>query len=293
MSRRCLVFGSSGFLGNILVSFLKSSGFEVISAARSGNPDIQVGRICASNVAEILQSSQPDFVINVAAATNVDKCERDVSYAVDGNINVICAISDSLIGLRKHDVHLIHISTDQVYAGTGDHCEDAVSPINVYGLSKLAGELSIRYPLTTILRTNFVGKSTAVGRKSFTDWIVESLAANNPITLYSDVRFNPVHTSYLCSMIVKLMGLRLVGTFNLAASSGISKADFALRFAGLLNLRTDSVVIGSIAAYPLVAKRPLDMTMSPNKLIAKIGGVAPNIYEEILKTAKDYENEKH
>jgi dTDP-4-dehydrorhamnose reductase len=292
MSRRCFVFGSSGFLGTILVSFLKNSGFEVFTIARSGKPDIQVEKICTSVVAEIVELYRPDFVINLAAATDVDKCEKDVAYAVSGNMEVVSAISDALIKLYQYDIQLIHISTDQVYAGLGDHREDVVGPVNVYGLSKLAGELSIKHPSTTILRTNFVGKSTAISRKSFTDWIVDSLASDKSITLYSDVRFNPVHISSLCSMIVKLMDLRLFGTFNFAASSSLSKADFALKLAGLLNLKTDSVKIGRIATCPLVAKRPLDMTMSSNKLIAKIGGIAPNICDEIMKTANDYNYEK-
>jgi dTDP-4-dehydrorhamnose reductase len=292
MSCRCLVFGASGFLGSRLVPYLRNSGFDTFSIARSGKPDFQVGEICTSVVKEVIELYKPDCVLNLIAATNVDKCESDVPYAVNGNMTVISAIADALSAYDKRDIHLIHLSTDQVYDGTGNHTEEVVCPVNVYGLTKLAGEFLIKHPSTTILRTNFVGKSSAGDRKSFTDWLVDSLLSNQSITLYSDIQFNPVHISTLCAMLARLMDLKLYGIFNFAASSGISKAEFALRLAFLLNLQTKSIQLGSVADKPLIAKRPLDMTISPNKLLAKIGVVAPNINEEIIKTANDYKNEK-
>ena len=73
----------------------------------------------------------------------------------------------------KNNIHLIHISTDQVYSGKGNHTESIVHPINYYGKSKLKGELAAKKINSTIFRTNYIGKTK--NKSNLTSWIYNNL----------------------------------------------------------------------------------------------------------------------
>ena len=80
-----------------------------------------------------------DYIINLVALTNVDLCEKKLKAKNSNFIfvkNLVRAIKK-----YKDNIHLIHISTDQVYNGKGNHIESNTNPINYYGKSKLQGEM--------------------------------------------------------------------------------------------------------------------------------------------------------
>jgi dTDP-4-dehydrorhamnose reductase len=184
----------------------------------------------------------------------------------------------------------VQISTDQVYEGIGNHVEADVAPVNVYGLSKLAGELMMDQGRTAVLRTNFYGRSTLSARPGFSDWVVSSFADRKEITLFKDVRFSALHMSSLFLIIQKALTSKLSGTYNVGCHNGISKADFALALAAELGLPTSSAKVGALSDITLKARRPLDMTLNVRKLEDALGIQCPDIREEISKTAKEYAN---
>lgn len=111
-----------------------------------------------SQVNTVVDEHCPDIVINTAAYTSVDKAEEDQEHAflvnAEGakNIAIVCA---------KLNVDLIHISTDYVFDGSKEKpytITDHPNPINVYGKTKLAGELLVlaHHPTARILRTSWV-----------------------------------------------------------------------------------------------------------------------------------------
>ena len=102
--------------------------------------------------------------------------------------------------IKNYQPHLIHISTDQVYSGNGPHLEINPNPVNVYGMTKLKGESIFDAMPSTVIRTNFFGKSLISKRKSFTDWLFNSVKAKESITVFNDVFFNPLSIRSLCSI---------------------------------------------------------------------------------------------
>ena len=124
----------------------------------------------------LFKKEKPDFCVNCAAYTAVDKAESEPESAkrvnVDGPRNLAKAC-------RQFNAKLIHISTDFVFDGrkrTPYHEEDATEPLGVYGRTKLAGEIAISENLKSfvILRTswlysgegnNFMKTMLRLGRK--------------------------------------------------------------------------------------------------------------------------------
>jgi len=111
------------------------------------------------NVNKVLSSHNPDVVINAAAYTAVDKAEteQDKAYAVNKLGSEYLALA-----CKELKAKLIHVSTDFVFDGTSStpyQTDDKTNPINVYGVSKLAGDMKVNEILgsdATIIRTAWV-----------------------------------------------------------------------------------------------------------------------------------------
>lgn len=274
-------------LGSSLAPFLRSLGHTVIRQSRSDGYEIKFDPLDHLAWETCLKQLQPDSVVNLAAATNVDQCEENPQWAFDANVGPLLALKRAASSADIYP-HIVHISTDQLYDGTGPHSEDNVRPSNVYALSKLAAEFVVTGCPTTILRTNFFGLSRAQGRSSFSDWIVKSIKTNQQILLFDDVLFSAIHMETLCDFINMAITKEYRGTFNIGSSDGISKAQFALQLASRLSLDTSSLRIGSVKQLDFKARRPLDMRMNTTSFQQKFGVCPPTITAEISKAVNDY-----
>lgn len=287
---KVMVFGSTGLLGCSLIPNLIQRNYKVVTIGRSLKASHVVDLLDNDALTRVINLERPDCIVNLVAATNVDHCELNVPDAMLANALIPQAVSNAILHSNIPKTHFIHLSTDQVYDGTGQHNEDRVSPVNVYGLTKLAGELLITAPHTTILRTNFFGKSHSSSKSSFSDWIYNALLGAEQVTLFSDVFFNALHMSTLCDFIALVIDKNVTGTFNLGSSNGISKAEFALTLAKELKHPFNNAIIGSLADRSRRARRPMNMTMNVEKFESELNVKCPIIFEEIAKTAKEYEN---
>lgn len=283
---RYLVTGAYGFLGGHLSLFLQAAGHDVFRQGRGADAEVCCSLADAPAFAKLVADLAPDVVINLVAATDVDACEIEPAKAFDANVRVVETIVHGVAA--RPGTHLVHVSTDQVYDGPGPHREDRVSPVNVYGVTKYAGELAAAMAGATILRTNFVGRSIVSGRASLCDWIVSALRARQQVTLFRDVFFSPLHVSSLCRFVELVAERKVPGVFNLGARGGFSKADFGLELAALLGLDASMVRLGSIGEVVLKAGRPLDMTMAVDRFAAVFGCSLPAVEDEVRLVAKDY-----
>ncbi len=138
--RRVAVVGSAGQLGTDLVRYLEQSGaYQVFPLSHS---DIECSDPAA--VRKVLGSHSPDVVVNCAAFVRVDDCEDRREDAFRVNARGARFVAEACAAL---DATCVYISTDYVFDGekrTPYLEEDPTSPLSVYGLSKEAGELSVR-----------------------------------------------------------------------------------------------------------------------------------------------------
>ncbi len=268
------ILGPYGNLGSRLCPYLECRGHEVFKLGRSEN-----------EIKSIFSKIIPDSIVNLAANTNVDDCERNLKSAYLSNVEPLKIISKYI---NTDKTHLIQISTDQVYSGIGPHDEDKPLPCNVYGLTKFAGELLSEKMNATIIRTNYVGKSLNKRKASLANWLINSLQQQTKLTLFNDIKFNPVHGDFLCKIITISAERRTPGTFNLGSSQSLSKADFCIQIAKDLNLDLTNARVGPSTANPLRAPRPKDMTLSINKIEEQFSIKTPQIHETIKDLVSEY-----
>ena len=262
--------GASGILGSYLTTYLANQGFQVIPIFR--NEDFS--KLKQTNY----KTQNINSIINCVALTNVDFCEKNISKALDSDANYVKKI---LFEIWEPNINFVQISTDQVYSGPGPHSEKVTSPVNVYGLTKLIGEEYAKELNPTILRINYLAKSSNISKLSFTDWLFNSLIKEKKITLFDDILFSPLHISDVSQSIIKVI-------YNLGATNSMSKAKFAIIFAEILSLSIKFTTIGSFQESSLNAQRPKDMSMNIEKFEKIFEQKLPAINDSINKICADY-----
>ena len=281
---RILITGSSGRLGSELLPYLQKRGYDVMdSTIETG---MRADLTMKDQVNELLNETRPDIVVNLAALTDVDECERNPARAEYLNVKII---ENIVSWIKKNNGYVIHISTDQVYDGPGPHKEDDINLTNVYSHSKYNSELIAASVPATILRTNFFGQTTCKSGVTLSDWIIESLTCKKPITVFSDILFSPLSIQHLLTSIETVISKRIPGVFNLGSSQGMSKAEFAYAIAAVLDLPTDNVTIGSSENGNFEAYRPKDMRMDSSLFENTFAVKLPTLAEEVMTLKTPYE----
>ncbi len=284
-----LVVGGDGLLGSTLVPILKSKGYSVQIVSRTGRSNVHnVDFSDAGLVPEFLDTIKPDVIINLAGLTDVDFCEASPNMSYRANVRVVENIVH-WVKSRDSKCHLIHISTDHVYDGNGNHTEEDVTITNYYAFSKFAGELAALLIPSTIFRTNFFGKSFCSRRRSLSDWLYTSLKNGESIQVFDDVLFNPLSMDTLCEFLLMAIEKKTAGLFNLGSRDGFSKADFAFYFSRILKFdshkmkRTTTDKVNFLKIY-----RPKRMLMDCSKFEKEFNIVLPKLEDEITKVVRRY-----
>ena len=280
-----LVTGARGLLGCTLIPALKTAGHKVISHSRTQQADELADLEDPEATMNLIRRVSPVFVINLVGLTNVDACEKNPQAAYLANVRTV---ENLVAGLANsgQSCPLLHISTDQVYDGSGPHLEDKITLRNYYAFSKYVGELAALHAGATVLRTNFIGPSVCSARMGLGDWIVAALQKEEQITVFEDVRFSPLSLPTLADMILRVIAQPLPGVFNLGCRGGGSKAEFAFSLAAALKLRTDNLTRGSSASKKMAANRPTNMMMDSTRFETQFGIQLPTFANEIDRFLK-------
>lgn len=279
---RVLVTGAHGLLGSSLVPHLRGTGVEIVTHSRRAEcrSDVHGELLGRETAVGIVEAVQPDVIVNLAALTDVDACERDPNAAYQANVLVVQRLTDA-IRQTSARTHLIQISTDQVYDGVGKHVEGDVTLTNYYGFSKYASEIATLGVGGTVLRTNFFGHSLCPGRSSISDWIISACRSGRAVTVFDDVHFSPLSLSTLVMMIERVIETPLAGVYNLGSTGGLTKADFAFQIAAQLGLPAPLMTRGSVTSVKLSAYRPKDMRMNSSLFERTFGVELPTLATEI------------
>ncbi|MCX6170465.1 MAG: dTDP-4-dehydrorhamnose reductase [Ignavibacteriales bacterium] len=244
IKKRILIIGSNGMLGQRLAEFFRSDDkIELLCASVENEsliPEVNYKQLDIrqkNEVREIILNFFPDFVINTAAYTNVDKSETDKETAWKINVNGPENIAHYCWTI---DAHLIHLSTDYIFDGkNGPYTEvDKPCPISYYGRTKLASENSIRTSGVrfTIIRTNILYGAAKFGRNDFVKWVLTSLSSGQTIRIVTDQIGNPTYIDDIVSAINKVTEFKMEGIYNIGGIEMLSRFDFTQRIAGYFNL---------------------------------------------------------
>jgi dTDP-4-dehydrorhamnose reductase len=254
-----LIFGATGMLGKALMR--QWSGDEVVGVG-SAQADIRV----PEQVRSVVTQAQPEWIVLIAAYTDVDGCEINPTLAASvntqGSINVGNAAADA--GAR-----LLFVSTDYVFDGkrsSAYEANDLRNPINVYGKSKADAEEGIVgiLPDCCIVRTSWL---FGPGGKCFPDTILKLAGSGSEIDVVNDQRGCPTYTFDLADAIIKLCRSRARGIVHCTNSGECSWYEFAAEILRQAGSKTKLRPTTS-DRFVRPAERPKYSVLSPSSLTA-------------------------
>ena len=269
--KKILIFGGSGLLG-INFSHLLKKSYNVTSFFNNNIIDIEgvncikYNIILDNSVEKLVHEFEPEIIINCAGLANVEKCEIDKINA--NTLNSLFPEKLALIS-KKYNIKFVHISTDHLYDGEKSYRTENhnTSPQNNYAISKLLGDLKVLESNSNalVIRTNIFG-SLHHNIPSFSEFIINSLVSKKKVYLFDDMFFTPIHIKTLLECIIKLLDNDKNGIYNVTSSQRISKYDFGIRIADLLDLDKSFIFSSKLMSRKDLIRRPYDLSLSNEKL---------------------------
>lgn len=259
---KILVLGASGQLGHCLKKVAQERQLTEMFF-----PAEDEGNILDENgIDQLFEKYQPDFAINCAAYTAVDKAEEDIATArkvnKDGAANLAHAC-------KKHGATLVHVSTDFVFEGVSPYPlveTDAANPINVYGLTKLEGEQAITdiLPQHFTLRTSWLYSEFG---NNFVKTMLRLGAERDQLNIISDQVGTPTYAIDLAGCILDIIasGSTAYGIYHYSNEGVTSWYDFAVAIFDISNTQVQAYPIRT-SQYPTPAVRPTYSVMDKSKV---------------------------
>lgn len=264
MSLKVVVTGANGLVGERLLKLLAARGHETCGFGR-GPQRTPSGRYVsvdlgdASRISQALQSFRPQVVINCAAMTDVDGCERDPSGAWVANVEGVASLAR---GAKEFDCHLVHVSTDYVFDGAaGPYDVDAIpNPRGVYALTKHAGEEAVRALCPkgnwTIARTAVVYGWPSTGKNNFGSWLIDALGSGKTVKLFTDQWVSPTHASNAAEMLGELGERRLSGVWHTSGADVVDRVTFGQKLCARFGFDAKLIQPSRMAEVNLPSPRP-------------------------------------
>ena len=278
---KVFVTGVCGQLGHDCVNELISRGYEAVGSdiqpiysgiadesAVTTAPYVQLDITNRDAVLEKIAEIKPDAIIHCAAWTNVDGAEdkQDIVHQINavGTQNIADAA-------KAVDAKMLYLSTDYVFDGQGERPwepdDKCYAPLNVYGQSKLDGEMAVSSTLSKyfIVRIAWV---FGLNGKNFIKTMINVGKTHDTVRVVNDQIGTPTYTLDLARLLVDMIETEKYGYYHATNEGGyISWYDFCCEFYKQYGLTT-TVVSVSTAEYGLsVAARPFNSRLEKSKLV--------------------------
>lgn len=277
MKKKILVTGANGQLGKELKALsLSFPQYDFIFLSRE---DLPIHHF--ELVRNFFKGYNPQYLINCAAYTAVDKAETEKELAFQVNaeaVGVLAAIC------KEYHTSFIHVSTDYVFDGTATtpYKEDAVTnPQGVYGATKLEGEKEAMQfnPDSIIIRTSWVYSEFG---KNFVKTMMKLMSEREAISVVNDQIGSPTYAADIADTILKIIssGQWEPGIYNFSNEGIISWYDFAVAIKNKCGYTCTVNPIPS-SQYPTPAKRPAWSVLDKTK-IQQTFGIVPKNWQDSL-----------
>jgi len=232
-------------------------------------PYVQLDITDEKAVKETIQRVHPDVIIHCAAWTAVDAAENDENRA---KVDAINHLGTQYIAeaAKAVDAKMVYISTDYVFDGQGNRPwkpdDKCYAPLNVYGQSKLDGELAVSETLEKffIVRIAWV---FGLNGKNFIKTMINVGKTHDTVRVVNDQIGTPTYTLDLARLLVDMVETNKYGYYHATNEGGyISWYDFCCEFYRQYGLETKVLPV-STAEYGLsIAARPFNSRLDKSKL---------------------------
>ncbi len=274
--KKVLLIGAKGQVGQELQVTLPSLG-EVISIGRE-----ELDLTNSEKIGQLIREIHPDYLVNAAAYTAVDKAETEpeLAYAINATAPKIMAES-----AEKIQAKFLHISTDYVFDGRKNtpYLEtDLTNPLGVYGQSKLRGEEEIKTvnSQAIILRTAWVYGS--YGKSNFVKTMLRLGKEREELKVVVDQVGSPTWAKDIAAAITQLLinadnpaGIYNFTNSGVASWFDLTKAIFEEAKISGIPLKIQRVIPITTAEYPTPAVRPAYSVLSSQKISQQLGYIPP------------------
>lgn len=227
-----------------------------------------------SDVAQVMETFagfRPEYCVNCAAYTAVDKAEteQDKAFAINA-----VAVRHLAAACSAHQALLVQISTDYVFDGTGTepYKEDhPTRPVNIYGQSKLQGEEEAMKAAAgaVVIRTSWVYSTFG---HNFVKTMLRLMGSKPQINVVADQKGSPTYAADLAEAVLQVIGSGTwkPGIYHFSNSGIISWFDFARAIGQLKGLACDVQPIAT-SGYPTPARRPSYSALDTGKIHTDYG----------------------
>ncbi|MDO9510771.1 MAG: dTDP-4-dehydrorhamnose reductase [Bacteroidales bacterium] len=276
---KVLVCGSKGQLGSELGVLAETN--RVFEFWFTDLPELDITSVIA--VDKALNDFKPDFLVNCAAFTAVDKAETEQEMAMLVNTTAPGILARAC---SKHQCHLIHISTDYVFDGKAFQPykeSDKVGPDSFYGLSKLKGEEEVKASGATawIIRTSWLYSTFG---HNFLKTILHHGALKEELRVVFDQIGSPTYARDLALTILQMISSgntsKNVSIYHYSNEGVCSWYDFALAIIAHTQLHCNIIPITS-DQYPLPAPRPFYSVLNKEKIKSDFNISVPHWSESL------------
>lgn len=262
-----LITGSNGLLGQkIIYALLGKNNIRVIATSKGPNRTFakdgyiyeEMDITDVNRIEELFAKYKPDCIINTAAMTNVDQCEKEKEECKKMNVD---AVEYFMNACKKFNTHMVHLSTDFVFDGeSGPYKEDDTpNPLSYYAWSKLESERVLESSTTgwAIIRTIIIyGVVDDCQRSNVVLWTKDSLEQKKQINVISDQYRSPTLAEDLAEACVQAAIKKVTGIYHVSGSEIMSILETVSIVADFFEL--DKSYIKPITSISLnqPAKRP-------------------------------------
>ncbi len=276
---KTLILGASGQLGQCLKKVAGQKNIDSLSF-----PDESKANILDKDLLKTLfEAEKPEFVINCAAYTAVDKAEDDVDLCRKVNKEGALNIAELC---KAYDTTLIHVSTDFVFEGNGHDLlkeDDEAKPVNIYGVTKLEGEQDVINTLSKyfILRTSWLYSEYG---NNFVKAMLKFGAERDELNIIADQVGTPTYAIDLAETILHIItsGQANYGVYHYSNEGVTSWYDFAM---GIFDISKTRVKVNPIptSQYPTRAIRPKFSVMDKTKIKSTFGIEIPYWRDSLVR----------
>lgn len=291
---KILITGANGLLGQKLVSLLApKKEINVIATARGKSRlSSEYGSFLYESmdianreeVIQVVSLHKPDVIINTAAMTNVDECEKEKQACMQLNVEAVKFLVEAA---ERTSAFLLHLSTDFIFSGEeGPYDEEGIpAPVNFYGESKLLGEQVVMESNIkwAIARTVLVyGIVPDMSRSNIILWVKGSLEAQKHIQVVDDQWRTPTLAEDLAMGCYLIAKQQAEGIFNISGSDMLTPYEMAMKTADFFGLDKSLITRTDSTKFTQPAKRPPKTGFIIEKAKSSLG-YQPHSFDEGIK----------